>query len=283
MSIHAPQESRETGAQLTHLTEEEISARASHRAERSQVSRPPRPDASSRAPGVSAPARARAGPAQFLTPSASSQKVERHCRVSGEAASSGSLRWPSPGWSPSGALPALLGWDLACPLPSGTEPAQAGVWRQRRRRLSARPPCRELVPRWPAWPALAGIRAPPRSLTWARASRPRAGRPGLGRGAEPSQWAGEERTTPRALARHRGASLAGRTWADLGCGRGGAGPRSRLAAGEARRRRRQRMRSCARPRRPGRRGSRACAAAAGRWDRCAGSPGRRGLGTSRRA
>lgn len=199
-------------------------------------------------PAFPAPARARAGPARLLTPSASSQKVERHCRVLGEAA------LPP---CPLSLAPRRAGRRRGLPLPcwAGTRPgrlqaqstAQAGVWR-RRRRLNARllagrtsfagrlagPCCRQRTTRGPS----------PLSACPA----PRTCRPGSG-GAQSSangrarlgQHPGPCAPPPRFIG-----------WADLG--RAGREARNRQAGGRGscRGAADKECASCARPRRPGR-------------------------------
>lgn len=196
------------------------------------MSWPPRPDASSLGTGRPRPPRAPGqDPPNSLPPAHPARKSSAIAGSPVKPPSSGSpFAGPSPGWSPSGALPALLGWDLACPLPSGTEPRAGWGLAAAAAAAQRATPCRALVPRWPARRPLRSVRRP-WSLTSGSASRP-SGRPAgarAGRRAQPMGGRGADNAP--GSARRRGASLAGRTWADLGCGRGGAGPRSRPAAG----------------------------------------------------
>lgn len=121
MSNSCPQESHETGSTANpSYRGGNLSHRASHRAGEVAGEPASQPDASSPGTGRPRPPRAPGQDPPTSTPSASSQKVERHCRVSG-AASSGSPSLAPAGLVAVGAL--LLCWAGTCLSAAfGTEP-----------------------------------------------------------------------------------------------------------------------------------------------------------------
>lgn len=214
----------------------------------SQVSRPPRPDARPRAPGVPGP---RARPGRDL-PTPYPAHPARNDAIAGSPVKPPSLR-------PLQAAPRRAGrrrgpsrfaglglGPVRCLL--ARSPAQAGVWRQRRRR-SARLLAGSLSS-LAGLPAFA-IRAPPVVLTFG--ARPAPGPAGLGSGGAQSPANGRASGQRPGSARHRGASLAGRTWGGPRV-RGGVG-RGHVAAwrrGGAEAPQTKNAALCACPRRPGR-------------------------------
>lgn len=238
------------------------------KARRPQVSRPPIPHT----PGSGLP-RSR-GPGGRRPP-AYPQRIQPGSRAPwpgprrGCPSSSSFSSGPSPGWWPSGVPPARTVGTRPGRRLLARSPGPAGG-RGRRRRLRARVQRRRL--------SLAGRLACPRGRPPAasgpapRAARPapRAGRPGSRGGAERSQWAGEARTTPRALR-----AAAAPHWLDVsgagqaGGGRGGRGRRTGAADKECA--------SCARPRGSGGASSRVRAVLGPwGWARGPGSPGPEG-------
>jgi len=177
------------------------------------VSWPPRPDTSSLGTGRPRPPRAPGqDPPSSLPPAHPARKSSAIAGSPVKPPSSGSsFAGPSPGWSPSGALRALLGWHSAWPLPSGTEPRAGWGLAAAAAAAQRATPCRALVPRWPARrPFRSSVRRP-WSLTSGRASRP-SGRPaGVRAWGRAQPMGGRGADNAPGPARRRGASLAGLT------------------------------------------------------------------------
>lgn len=123
-----PRQPRETRALLSSFYRRgNRSQRESRWAELASHPRRLAPAPEIRAPDVRGP---RVHPARLLTPSASSQEVECHCRVPGEAAlpSRPLLLRPLSGLVVVGGPSGSLGWNSAWPPPPGAEPRADRGW-----------------------------------------------------------------------------------------------------------------------------------------------------------